>query len=215
MISFFRMRKRAGLLSLLLTLFFAVFVAAAHAQSPDPAETADRLPVRGTEIEIWTGGGADPIGANGVTQGNSQWTAGLRYGWILTDAHGPKFLRGRFEYAVDALPVVMVFQPGGLAYGFGFDPWIMKWNLEPHHRISPYIELGGGGVISTREIPRGESRFNFTPTGALGVNILRGKYHWSIDFRYLHFSDAEITSFNPGTDTFGVRVAWGVYTPSH
>jgi hypothetical protein len=215
LISFCRMRKRLGLPSLLVTSFLAVFAAAAHAQSAEPAEPADRLPVRGTEIEIWTGGGADPIGANGVTQGNSQWTAGLRYGWILTDAHGPKFLRGRFEYAVDALPVVMVFQPGGRAYGFGFDPWIMKWNLEPHHRISPYIELGGGGVISTREIPRGESRFNFTPTGALGVNILRGKYHWSIDFRYLHFSDAEITSFNPGTDTFGVRVGWGVYTPSH
>ena len=194
---------------------FVFCCAAAHAQSADPSQTADRLPVKGTEIEVWTGGGADPIGSNGVTQGNSQWTAGLRYGWILTDAHGPKFLRGRFEYAIDALPVVMVFQPGGHAYGFGFDPWIMKWNLEPHHRISPYIELGGGGVISTREIPMGESRFNFTPTGALGVNILRGKYHWSIDFRYLHFSDAQLTAFNPGTDTFGLRIGWGVFTPSH
>jgi hypothetical protein len=215
LISLSRTRKCASFLSLFLALLVVSCAAGAHAQSVDPAATADRLPVRGTEIEIWTGGGADPIGSNGVTQGNSQWTAGLRYGWILTDAHGPKFLRGRFEYAVDALPVVMVFQPGGHAYGFGFDPWIMKWNLEPHHRISPYIELGGGGVISTREIPMGESRFNFTPTGALGVNILRGKYHWSVDFRYVHFSDAETTKFNPGTDTFGLRVGWGIFTPSH
>jgi len=140
------------------------------------------------------------------------WTTGLRYGWILTDAHGPGFLRGRFEYAVDAVPVVVVFQPGGPAYGFGFDPWIMKWNLEPHHRISPYIELGGGGLISTRPIPLGEQNFNFTPTGAIGVNILRGKYHWSVDFRYFHISDAQLTSFNPGTDTFGIRVGWGAYT---
>ena len=177
---------------------------AALAQSTAATDSGDRRPVRGTEWEIWTGGGGDPIGTPKVTLGNGVWNAGFRYGWILTDAHGPGILRGRFEYAVDALPVVMVFQPGGKAYGFGFDPWIMKWNFEPRHRISPYIELGGGGLITTREIPVGEKNFNFTPTGAIGVNLLRGKYHWSIDFRYFHISDAQITSFNPGTDTFGI-----------
>lgn len=187
----------------------------ALAQSATTADNGDRRPERGTEWEIWSGGGADPIGSNGVTQGNSVWNAGFRYGWILTDAHGPGFLRGRFEYALDALPVVMVFQPGGKAYGFGFDPWIMKWNLEPHRRISPYIELGGGGLISTREIPLGESHFNFIPTGAIGLNILRGNYHWSIDFRYFHISDAQITAFNPGTDTFGVRIGWGEFIPAN
>jgi hypothetical protein len=207
-------RSRSKLAFLLSFLFTILFAAAAHAQSSTPADIGDRRPERGTEMEVWTGGGGDPIGSTGVTQGNSQWTAGLRYGWILTDAHGRGFLRGRFEYAVDALPVFMVFQPGGRAYGFGFDPWIMKWNFETHRRISPYIELGGGGLITTREIPVGESRFNFTPTGAIGVNILRGKYHWSVDFRYLHISDAETTKFNPGTDTFGLRVGWGVFIPA-
>jgi hypothetical protein len=187
---------------------------AALAQSTPAPESGDREPVRGKEVEVWTGGGADPIGSNGVTQGNSMWNVGFRYGWILTDAHGPGILRGRFEYAVDALPVVMVFQPGGRSVGFGFDPWIMKWNLETHRRISPYIELGGGGLISTREIPVGESHFNFTPTGAIGVNILRGKYHWSVDFRYFHISDAQLTRFNPGTDTFGLRIGWGEYFPA-
>jgi hypothetical protein len=199
-------------------LFFFMLVSfglpAALAQSNAAPDSGDRRPERGTEMEVWTGAGADPIGSNGITQGNRMWNAGVRYGWILTDAHGPGFLRGRFEYAVDALPVVMVFQPGGRAYGFGFDPWIMKWNFETHRRISPYIELGGGALISSREIPMGESHFNFTPTGAIGVNILRGKYHWSVDFRYFHISDAELTPFNPGTDTFGLRVGWGVYIPA-
>ena len=205
-------RAKRALLIVLTLLFLSG--SKASAQSAPADETADRLPVRGTEVEVWTGGGGDPIGSKGVTLGNAVWNAGFRYGWILTDAHGPGFLRGRFEYALDALPVVMVFQPGGHAYGFGFDPWIMRWNLEPHHRISPYIELGGGGLISTKEIPLGENHFNFTPTGALGVNILRGKYHWSVDFRYFHISDAQITAFNPGTDTFGVRIGWGVYNPA-
>ena len=195
-------------------LFLLLFwgVSAPTAQSTTTTDSGDRRPERGHELEVWTGAGGDPVGTPGVTLGNSVWNVGLRYGWVLTDAHGPGFLRGRFEYAVDVLPVVMVFQPGGPAYGFGFDPWIMKWNFEPHRRISPYIELGGGALITTREIPIGAARFNFTPTGAIGVNLLRGKYHWSIDFRYFHISDAQITAFNPGTDTFGIRVGWGAFT---
>jgi hypothetical protein len=207
-------RSTSKLAFLILFTSLSFGAPAALAQTKTAPDNGDRRPERGTEVEVWTGGGADPIGSNGVTQGNSMWNAGFRYGWILTDAHGPSFLRGRFEYAVDAVPVFMVFQPGGRAYGFGFDPWIMKWNFETHRRISPYIELGGGGLISTREIPVGESRFNFTPTGAIGVDILRGKYHWSVDFRYLHISDAELTKFNPGTDTFGLRVGWGEYIPA-
>ena len=198
---------------LILFTLLSVGAPALLAQSSTAPENIDRRPERGREWEVWTGGGADPIGTPGVTLGNGVWNAGIRYGWILTDAHGPGLLRGSFEYAVDALPVVMVFQPGGSAYGFGFDPWIMKWNFETHRRISPYIELGGGAVISTREIPVGASRFNFTPTGAIGVNILRGKHHWSVDFRYFHISDAQLTAFNPGTDTFGLRVGWGEYIP--
>ncbi len=199
---------------LILFTLLSVGAPAALAQSTTTPVTGDQGPERGHEWEIWTGVGGDPIGTPKVTLGNSVWTAGARYGWVLTDAHGPGLLRGRFEYAMDALPIVMVFQPGGRAYGFGFDPWIMKWNFEPHRRISPYIELGGGALITTREIPVGEARFNFTPTGAIGVNILRGKYHWSVDFRYFHISDAQITPFNPGTDTFGLRVGWGEYIPA-
>jgi lipid A 3-O-deacylase PagL len=203
--------------TLAIPLLFAVvswYVPAASAQSNTLPDSGDRRPERGHEVEVWTGAGGDPIGTPGVTLGNSVWNLGVRYGWVLTDAHGPGFLRGRFEYAVDALPVVMVFQPGGRAYGIGFDPWIMKWNFETHHRVSPYVELGGGALVTTREIPVGEARFNFTPTGAIGVNLLRGKYHWSIDFRYFHISDAQITSFNPGTDTFGLRIGFGTFVPA-
>jgi len=199
-----------------LTLVTLLFLGApaARAQSTTTPVSVDQGPERGREWEIWTGAGGDPIGTPKVTLGNSVWTVGARYGWVLTGAHGPGLLRGRFEYAVDALPVVMVFQPGGRAYGFGFDPWIMKWNFEPHRRISPYIELGGGLVITTRQVPLGADTFNFTPSGAIGVNLLRGKYHWSIDFRYFHVSDAQITPFNPGTDTFGFRIGFGAFVPA-
>ena len=209
----FQLTNRDGKLALLLLFTLLTLVApAVMAQSTKGPIIGDQGPDRGHEWEIWTGAGGDPIGTPKVTLGNSIWTVGARYGWVLTDAHGPGVLRGRFEYAVDALPVVMVFQPGGRAYGVGFNPWIMKWNFEPHRRISPYIEVGGGLVITTRQVPLGANNFNFTPSGAIGVNLLRGKYHWSIDFRYFHVSDAQITAFNPGTDTFGIRIGFGAFS---
>ena len=143
--------------------------------------------------------------------GNAICTVGARYGWVLTDARGPGLLRGRFEYAVDALPVLVAFQPGGAAYGIGFNPWVMKWNFATPRRRSPYIEVGGGLVFTTRQVPAGANYFNFTPGGAIGVTLVRGKYHRGIDFRYFHVSDAQITAFHPGTDTFGFRMGVGEF----
>lgn len=198
--------------SLILFTLLSLSARAALAQSTATPDVGDQGPERGHEWEIWTGAGGDPIGTPKITLGNGLWTAGARYGWILTDAHGPGVLRGRFEYAVDAVPVLVVFQPGGAAYGIGVNPWIMKWNFVARGRVSPYIEIGGGLVFTTRQVPLGANKFNFSPTGAIGVNLLRGKYHWSVEFRYLHISDAQITAFNPGTDTFGFRVGFGKFT---
>ncbi len=198
--------------SLILFTLLSLSARAALAQSTARPDVGDQGPERGHEWEIWTGAGGDPIGTPKITLGNGLWTAGARYGWILTDAHGPGVLRGRFEYAVDAVPVLVVFQPGGAAYGIGVNPWIMKWNFVARGRVSPYIEIGGGLVFTTRQVPLGANKFNFSPTGAIGVNLLRGKYHWSVEFRYLHISDAQITAFNPGTDTFGFRVGFGKFT---
>jgi hypothetical protein len=160
----------------------------------------------GTELEVFSGSG---VGVSGVTAGNGVWYAGGRYGWVLTDPHGPGFLRSRFEYAVDVAPAFLVFQPGGTAYGFSFDAIVLKWNFEGHHRATPYFELTAGGLVTTHQIPRGANNFNFTPSAAFGVRFPRGRNYWSVEVRYLHISDAQITAFNPGTDTVGIRVGFG------
>src|SRR3954447_13522980 len=73
----------------------------------------------GHEIQLWTGGG---YSVPGGTSNTGIWNAGLRYGWILTRPHLPGFLKGRFEYALDAVPVFVVFQPANTAFGAGFNP---------------------------------------------------------------------------------------------
>src|SRR5579871_784053 len=80
----------------------------------------------GHEVEVWTGGG---YSVPGGTSNTGMWNVGGSFGWILTRPHGPSFLKGRFEYAVDVVPLFVVFQPGNTAYGAGFDPLNLKWNF--------------------------------------------------------------------------------------
>jgi lipid A 3-O-deacylase len=161
------------------------------------------------ELQIWTGGGH---GTSGSQSGDGVFNIGARYGWVLTDAHGPGFLRGRFEYAVDVVPLFLVSQTTNTAYGFGVNPFALKWNFASHGRAVPYIDLGGGTLFTNVKVPEGTSHVNFTTSGALGVHFLRRKYNWSAEVRYMHISNAGISRPNPGINTIQVRLGLGMFT---
>jgi lipid A 3-O-deacylase len=162
----------------------------------------------GHEFQVWTGGGPSVPGGTSHT---SVWNAGVRYGWILTRPHGPGFLNGRFEYVLDAVPVFMVFQPRGTAYGGGFSPLGLKWNFAARGRFEPYLELNGGTLFSTDKVPAGTSSVNFTSAAALGMHLLGDKRAFSVEVRYMHISNAGLSSPNPGINTVQVRVGIGKF----
>lgn len=178
-----------------------------------PVRAQDRPETDGNEIEIWTTGGH---GTNGSTQHTGVWTLGFRYGWVITAPHGPSFLRGRFEYAVDAVPVFMVFQPTNTAFGAAINPFALIWNFDTHGRVVPYIELGGGGLFTNTQVPAGSSRINFTTAGAVGLHFLARKVTWSADVRFLHISNAGLEARNLGINTVQLRLGLGWFThPQH
>jgi len=162
----------------------------------------------GHEVQIWAGAGHSVAGGRGET---GAFNAGLRYGWVLTGLHLPGFLRGRFEYAVDAVPVFLVFQPANTAYGAGFDPLGLKWNFERHGRISPYLELTGGTVFTNHSVPTGTNTVNFTDQAALGMHILGTRRNVSVELRYMHISNAGLATPNPGINTVQVRLGIGKF----
>lgn len=163
----------------------------------------------GNDLQVWTGGGH---GLNGSTANSGVWNVGLRYGWILTAPHGPSFLRGQFEYAVDVVPVFMVVQRGGTAYGFGLNPFALKWNFTKARKVVPYFELGGGTLFTNDNVPPGTSRVNFTSSGALGLHFPRSKYNWSAELRFMHISNASLANLNPGINTLQLRLGFGRFT---
>lgn len=164
------------------------------------AESATR------EWQVWTSGGR---GLNGSASNTGVWTIGARYGWILTGPAGPGLLRGQFEYAVDAVPAFLVLQKHGTAYGAGLNPFALKWNFVPRRRVAPYLDLEGGTLFTNRKVPPGTSRVNFTSSGALGLRFLRARFDWSVELRFMHISNAGLSTPNPGVNTVQFRLGFG------
>jgi hypothetical protein len=183
-------------------LLFALFLDA-------PAVRAQAGPVEGGhELQLWTGGGH---GFNGSQSSDGVWNVGLRYGLILTRPHGPSFLRGRLEYAVDVVPVFWVFQQRNTAYGFGVNPFAFKWTLT-RKNVVPYFELGVGTLFTNGKVPERTSRVNFTTSGALGLHFLGGRHNISTEVRYVHISNAGLGTPNPGINTIQFRLGFGLFS---
>jgi hypothetical protein len=159
------------------------------------------------ELEVWSGGGHSVPGG---TSNTNVWNAGVRYGWILTEPHLPGFLSGRFELAVDAVPAFVVFQRANTAYGAGVNPVGLKWIFATRGHVAPYIELNGGTLFTTHDVPTGTSTINFTTGAAFGMYFFR-EHTWSVDVRYMHVSNAGLTVPNPGLNTVQVRLGFGKF----
>jgi lipid A 3-O-deacylase len=160
----------------------------------------------GNELQFWSGGGHSVPGGRSHT---GVWNAGVRYGWILSRPHGPGFLKGRFEYVLDATPVFVIWQKHSTAYGGGFSPLGLKWDFATRGRVAPYLELNGGSLFTNKDVPPGTSDVNFTSAAAFGVHLFGEKYAWSLEARYMHISNAGLATPNPGINTVQVRVGVG------
>lgn len=95
--------------------------------------------------------------------------AGVFLGRVTREI-GKGWVRGRFEYGADFLPLFVQFTPQRV-YGTAFDPIILRWNLSMRRgRVSPFGELGGGGVYTPVNFPAGNSStFNFIARGGGGI----------------------------------------------
>ena len=149
------------------------------------------------ELGVWTGGGT---WVPGGTEDTQVWNAGLRVGYLLTD---------HFEYAVDLIPAYVIFQPVDTAFGAGFTPILLKYNISPGAKISPYLEAGGGLLFTNHDVPFGTNQVNFTPQAALGLQFFI-KQNRSINLaaRYVHISNAGLATPNPGINTIQFTIGY-------
>jgi hypothetical protein len=186
-----------------LHLFLATFLAAQNSTPP--------LNQQGTwDLSVWTAGETGEEITNSFTE-SKIWSAGFFVGRVLTGEHGWKWLRGNFEYAFGLTPLFETYGNQHL-HGWGFDPLLMRWNLALHtSRVSPYIELAGGGLSTNANLPPdNSSSFNFTPRGGGGIYI-RTRKRQAIDLacRWSHISNANLGVQNPEFN--GIQVSVGYH----
>jgi hypothetical protein len=182
----------------------ALLSASASAQSLP----SDSLAKGAWELGLWTAGGHS---VSGGTADTGAWDAGVRVGKVLTAEHGSRFLRGNLEYAVDFIPAYVLVFPGRTSYAGGFDPFIVKWNFTNGRKVAPYLELGGGVLLSFDDVPPGTNNVNFMPQASFGVQIFtREKRAVSLAAKYVHISNAGLATPNPGINTvqFSIGYHW-------
>ncbi len=127
------------------------------------------------------------------------WSAGIFVGRMITGERLNSWRRGRLEYGFDVMPVFETYG-NQRVHGYGFDPVILRWNSALHTaRFSPYIELAGGGVSTSANLPPGNtSSFNFTAKGGGGIYLrTRPRQSFDVGLHWSHISNA-----NLGVDNF-------------
>ncbi len=167
------------------------------------AQDANPLSKPVWEIGPWFGGGT----GLGAASEFKFIHAGVRIGRVLTGEIGSGRARGSFEWAADLMPLYAVrqadfytFGPTRWVYGGGFNAAVLKWNFTAGRKIVPYIAAEGGLLITSRDVPAGDtSSVNFLPGGAFGIYVVRShRQALDLSLHFTHISNASIAEHNPG-----------------
>jgi lipid A 3-O-deacylase len=172
---------------------FTLLIASAAAAQGLPSSSL----TRGTwELGVFAGGG-DGLGKSDNTQ---FLVAGGRGGLVLTGEHLPGILRGNFEWAVEVIPVYIVFPPNRGIYGGSVKPFLWEWNFTHFQKVSPFFGVAGGALFTRANIPPGDtSTVNFTPQIDLGFHLFtRQSRALTFEMDIVHHSNASIGNQNPG-----------------
>ncbi|MGA8621108.1 MAG: acyloxyacyl hydrolase [Candidatus Sulfotelmatobacter sp.] len=161
------------------------------------------------DLSVWVAGATGEEVTNSF--GEAQiWSAGLFLGRMITGKHGKSWRRGNLEYAADLVPVFETYGNQHV-HGYGFDPVILRWNSALQTaRVSPYLELAGGGLITNSNLPPGNtSSFNFTPKGGGGIYVrTRGRQSFDVGLRWSHISNANLGVDNPEFNGVQLSIAY-------
>ncbi len=99
------------------------------------------------------------------------------------------------------------------SYAGGLDPIGLKMNFGTRHRLQPVVLGSLGFLIGTHDIPVDRSSaFNFVAQMGIGLEYFHKEgQSFRIDYRFHHYSNAQLGTRNPGVDsgTFQFTYSFG------
>lgn len=142
------------------------------------------------------------------TAGDDYALLDLLWGRVLTDVRGAGWLRGRFQWSLEVVPIFRQWA-GGHAHGVGVSPLAWRWNFVPHGRVAPFVDVGGGAMWTSAPIPSGTTGSNFSAHAGLGVRVLgRSTSGLVVGYRLHHLSNGNRLRQNPGVNAHMLTAGW-------
>jgi opacity protein-like surface antigen len=128
---------------------------------------------------------------------------------MIDDVSGDDWLRGNFEVAPEIFGAGIWHRSGN--YIAGWTLW-GRYNVVPRNwRLTPFIQLGAGAVLTDISHQCDGQNFNFNLDAAVGARyFIRKNISIDAEFRYQHISNADTGRRNIGINAIGpvVGVSW-------
>ena len=185
------------------------------APSPLASSTREIAPLLDVGTTEWmaTVGTAFGVVVFHSAEGHKYLMQTLSWGRVLTRPRFPGVLRGRFEWALEVMPVYGQYQPDRV-FGVGVSPLSWRWNFEPRGRYAPFVQLSGGVMKSSGEVPPGTTSANFTAHAGGGVRVLVARQQSVVlSYRFDHISNGNRLDRNPGVNAHAIHVGWSLLKP--
>ncbi len=135
--------------------------------------------------------------------------ASANVGWVFTNVIAPdKWYRGNFELLLELFGGGQ-FKPDN-RYFVGLTP-ILRYNFATRSRWVPFVEAGAGVSSTNIDGPDLTRNFQFNIQVGGGIHyFLSDRTALTAQYRWLHFSNAQIELPNHGTNTqmFEIGVSW-------
>lgn len=126
----------------------------------------------------------------------------------ITGEHGPGVVRGRLAWVVELVPVLVEAAPSRI-WGAGVAPLGLRWSTRDRKRWSAFTEVAGGALGSSRTIPDGAARFNFTAHWGAGLRVpVMPSDTAVVAYRIQHISNGNRLSANPDVNSHVVFLGW-------
>ena len=178
-------------------------------------------PDREVAIEGFVSYGNWQIFAAGESE--ALYTAGIEYD---RNSWG-RFIGAQMDYVAEVLPFVLLRQPrvvtawgnrlskdNVLLHGFGFSPIGLRMQWRSNKAFKPYFTVKGGAVAFTQKALSPDATYqNFSISESIGF-YARISERWDMRvglFGDYHFSNAFITSYNPGLDVMNSSIAFSYH----
>ena len=137
-------------------------------------------------------------------------TAGLRWSHLWSEKFGG-VLRGNPAFAIEVVPITRFLNDGRLTWAGGGN-LLYEHHFAARGRLMPVWKIGAGALFADHEIPRGETRLNFSLITALGVDVaLTDRSAVFVGYRFHHVSNANTGPVNPGINAHTLTIGLSLY----